>query len=118
MDIDIKLEFHEIGNMLEERGLDDGGQVQMYVDSEVIRLCAPYVPFRTGTLMKSTQESILGSGIVVYNTPYAVHQYFHPRKPGSASGPLRGPYWAERMFADHGRDIVQGAAEIAGGASE
>ena len=91
-------------------------QAQKFVDSEVLRLSAPYVPLRTSMLLKSGQLGTdIGSGEVQYIAPYAHKQYYSPRKPGSATGALRGPLWFERMKADHGKEIIAGAKKIAGG---
>lgn len=119
MNVDVKIEFNSIDRLLRDRGLEERGRVQQYVDSEFIRLASPYVPLRTGMLMKSaTTGSVIGSGLVVYNVPYASAQYYGPRKTGSATGPLRGPYWAQRMISDHGDEIVRGAATMAGGTTK
>lgn len=89
---------------------------QKYVDSEVLRLSEPYTPFLTGMLVKSgTLGTVIGSGLVAWIAPYARDQYYSPRKPGSKTGPLRGPYWFERMKEVHGQRIVSGARRIAGG---
>lgn len=91
-------------------------RAQKFVDSEVLRLSAPYVPLRTSMLLKSGQLGTdIGSGEVQYIAPYAHRQYYSPRKPGSSTGALRGPQWFERMKTDHGKEIIAGAKKIAGG---
>lgn len=85
---------------------------QKFVDSEVLRYCAPLVPFKTGMLQKSgTLGTVIGSGEVCWVAPYAAAQYY--RVAGTHGG--RGPYWFERMKIDHGAAILRGAAAIAGG---
>ena len=50
---------------------------QKYLDSEVLRDSAPYVPFRTGNLMNSGNTgTVIGSGNVIYNAPYAKRVYY------------------------------------------
>jgi len=89
---------------------------QRFVDSEVLRLSEPYTPLLTGMLVKSgTLGTDVGSGEVAWIAPYARRQYFSPRKPGSKTGPLRGPYWFERGKAVWGIQVVAGARRIAGG---
>jgi len=89
---------------------------QRFVDSEVLRLSEPYTPLLTGMLVKSgTLGTDIGSGEVAWIAPYARYQYYSPRKPGSKTGELRGPYWFERMKASHGQTIIAGARRIAGG---
>lgn len=91
-------------------------RAQKFVDSEVLRLSAPYVPMRTSMLLKSGQLGTdIGSGEVQYIAPHAHKQYYSPRKPGSSTGPLRGPQWFERMKTDRGKEIITGAKKIAGG---
>lgn len=50
---------------------------QKFLDREVLRDSAPFVPMRTGNLMRSgiTGTSI-GSGQIVYNAPYAKCMYY------------------------------------------
>src|SRR5215213_7825436 len=70
-------------------------RAQMFVDSEVIRLCEPYTPLRTGILIKtSILGTDVGSGKVQWIAPYARRQYYSGRAPGqSQTGPLRGRMW-------------------------
>ena len=50
---------------------------QKFLDSEVLRDSAPYVPMRTGNLMQSgATGTVIGSGKVVYNAPYAKRMYY------------------------------------------
>lgn len=92
-------------------------RVQVYVDSEVLRLSEPYTPLLTGFLIKSGDLGTeLGSGLVKWIAPYAKYQYYSHRKPGSQTGPLRGPFWFERMKQTHKRKIVSGARRIMRGA--
>lgn len=89
---------------------------QRFVDSEVLRLSEPYTPMRTGMLIKSgTLGTDVGSGQVQWIAPYAAAQYFSKRLPGSLTGPLRGPFWFQRMKEVHGDEIIGGARRIAGG---
>lgn len=89
---------------------------QKFCDSEVLRLCEPYTPLRTGMLvMSSILGTDVGSGTVQWIAPYSRYQYYGKRAPGSETGPLRGPYWFERMKAVSGETIIAGARRIAGG---
>jgi hypothetical protein len=90
---------------------------QRFVDSEVLRLSAPLIPHRTGTLIKSGQlGTVIGSGEVHWTAPYARKQYFSPGY--KHSEPQRGAYWFERMKAIHGTQIKNGAKRIAGGGTK
>lgn len=145
---DAVLELKELDGVLAARGLCAGGKVQRFVDEEVIRACDSKVPFETGTLKNSAlRASAIGSGLVVYGTPYAHYLYmgevygpnipvyeagelagfFSPpgqakrptgRRLTFAGAPERGAFWFERAMAQHGSEIVAGAAALAGGRAE
>lgn len=113
---DVVLDFGSVNDMLNDVGLLPMGKVQKFIDSEVIRLSDPYVPFRMGMLKDSAiAATVIGSGIVVYSTPYARKMFYNPQFNFNGA-PMRGAYWAERMAADHLDEIVQGAERLAGGA--
>lgn len=124
----VSTSFSSIQSILSRRGLNKGGTVQKYVDSEVLRLCAPYTPFDTGVLKGSgIRATKIGSGIVKWNTPYARYQYYGKVMVGKApktvtsrsltygNGSLRGSYWFERMKINNKDKIIKGAAALAGG---
>lgn len=90
-------------------------EAQKFVDSEVLRRCDPFVPKDTGELIRSgIRETRLGSGRVVYRTPYARKWYY---KPANFQGaPKRGNYWFERMKNSGGKEaILRGLAKKTGG---
>lgn len=112
-------------------------RAQKFVDSEVLRLSAPYAPFETSMLQKSgILGTVVGSGEVVYNAPYAKFLYYGKVMVGVETGspwakqgerkkvtdkalvfhgaPKRGSFWFERMKGDHKRAIIDGARAIAG----
>lgn len=64
-------------DLLAAYGLEKGGRVQRFIDQKVIDSCTPYVPASPDrTLEFSAQVSTdIGSGMVVWNTPYAHYQY-------------------------------------------
>lgn len=50
---------------------------QKFLDAEVLRDSAPYTPMRTGNLMRSGNTgTVIGSGKVIYNAPYAKRCYY------------------------------------------
>lgn len=72
-------------------------QKQETLDSEVLRLCSPLVPHRTGTLERSgIMGTVIGSGEVKYITPYARFQYYQTAETRDYD-PRRGGMWFERM---------------------
>lgn len=90
---------------------------QEFIDSEVLRYCGPYVPFRTSMLMKSgTLGTVIGSGKVSYIAPYARRLYYGTHFNFDRTGhPDAGPLWLERMKIDHRKDLLRGVAAIVGG---
>lgn len=85
---------------------------QKFVDSEVLRLCSPRVPFQTGMLEKSGKlGTVIGSGEVDYVAPYAAPQYYNTAetRPYDAN---RGAKWFERMKVADGNTILKGAEKI------
>lgn len=82
---------------------------QKVVDSEVLRYCAPLVPFRTGALTRSgTISTVIGSGNVQYATPYARFQYYQTAQ-SRVYDRRRGAKWFERMKTAHKADILRAA---------
>lgn len=52
-------------------------RAQALLDTAVMQDTSPYVPFRQGTLDSSViRATEVGSGRVVYDTPYARHMYY------------------------------------------
>jgi len=90
---------------------------QVWLDTQVLRLSAPYVPFLVGILEKSgTLGTVVGSGLVEYVTPYARYQYYRPSQTARElrEGGMRGPMWFERMKTVHKNYLISGATERAG----
>lgn len=111
---DARVEMRPIAEILRKRGLEPSGRVQRAVDQEVLRLCEPYVPHDSGALVRSgTIHTKIGSGGVVYRTPYARRWYYRPAHFKGA--PKRGNYWFERMKREGGRNkLLKVAAQVAG----
>ncbi|WP_304508920.1 minor capsid protein [Anaerotignum sp.] len=111
-------------------GLGKGGVIQKYIDSRVITLSAPYTPFQTGTLTRSaTLGTVIGSGEVTYNAPYARYLYYGKVMVSPTTGsawakkgerkvvtaelikyngaPRRGAYWFSKMKKNHGKSLLR-----------
>lgn len=114
MKVDGRLELDGIDKIIARRHLEPFGAVQMFVDSEVLRLCEPRVPEDEGILIDSgTDLTVIGSGQVEYDTPYARRWYYEPANFQGA--PAKGNYWFERAMKEGGADaILEGACKIAG----
>lgn len=100
--------------IIKSRGLDKNGKVQQFIDSEVIRYCDPLIPKDTGALIESGHiNTVIGSGEVRWQTPYARRWYYMPAMFQGA--PQRGNYWFERMKQEKKDTILNGAKKISGG---
>lgn len=81
----IKATFHWNGeeDLLKRANLEKGGLVQKVIDKAVMDWCVQYCPFDTGNLATSPySNSVIGSGEVVYDGPYARYLYY-----GNVMGP-------------------------------
>ena len=114
--VKVKLEILPENLLLAKRSLGKGGKAQIFVDSEVLRCCDSYVPFRTGMLKRSgITATVKGSGMVRYNTPYARLNYYSNKgngKEGMNKGGKRGRLWFERMKPDYKDSILNGVRKI------
>lgn len=113
----ITVKINSLAEILSKRGLETGGNVQRFIGNEVMKRCEKYVPLRAGPL-KNTVQVLENGREVRYVQPYARTQYYSARKPGSTTGPLRGPKWFERMKSAEGKEIIDNAAKLAGGSAK
>lgn len=139
MQFDGKFEMNSLAKLMSDRGIQDHGPVQRFIDSETIRLMAPYTPRLNGVLEKSVVLGTnIGSGKIEQNAPYARYQYYGKLMVSSVTGsayashgekkiltdrdlvhnksqhPMAGPFWFERMKADKKDQILSGARKVAG----
>ncbi len=104
-------------------GPDKG--LQKYVAARIRLRCDPYVPKRSeklGGTLKNTAQIAPDGSTITYVQPYAHYQYAGLAMAGRApkhytgkmlqhnEAPMRGPYWDERMMADHRADVEADAA--------
>lgn len=143
MKIVAKLDIPSEKEMLARLNLQSGGLVQKVIDTEIIRWCTDYVPFDEGVLTQSAYAATrVGSGLIVYDTPYARYQYYGEvygpnfqveidgekvwrSPPGQLKHPTgrqlnynlekhpkAGSHWFERAMADHKNDVLNAAREV------
>ena len=136
-------DFISAQELTEKLGANPGGHVQKAVDAAVIRECLPYVPFAEGILAGSANTATeIGSGEVIYDTPYARYLYYGevygpnipivengtvvgywspPEKHGpgrqlqysTEHNPMAGSHWFDRAMADHKDDVLKEAQDAA-----
>lgn len=125
------LRMNPLSTILGKRGLLPGGRAQQFIDGEVLRLSDPYTPMQDHMLIDGgAMGTSIGSGEVVYNSPYARYLYYGKVMIGRApktltekelsfhGAPKRGAFWFERMKADHKIGILRGVAKITGGVAK
>lgn len=131
------LDIKGTGIILSERGLGTSKKVQKFVDQECIRYMDSLTPRLNGALIKSvTIGTVIGSGELNYNSPYARYHYYGKLMVSPTTGspwakkgekkvltdkdmnyngaPQRGPFWFERMKADKKKDILEGVRKLTG----
>lgn len=141
-DGDLK-DFINAKEFVNKFGVGEGGHVQKTVDAAVIRECFPYVPFDEGILAGSANTATeIGSGEIVYDTPYARYLYYgevygpnipivengvitgyrsppekfptgRPIQYSTDKNPMAGPHWFDRAMADHKDDVLKEAQDAA-----
>ena len=115
-------------DILRKYGLERSGRVQQFIDQKIISECKPYIPASPRRILENSAQAMteIGSGIVIWETPYARYQYYGrvmtdelgrtwvgegEKKPiihedwpltyDTSQNPMAGPYWFERAKADH-----------------
>ena len=107
-----------VNQVLKKRGLEEGGAVQQFIDTQCLQLSNDkFVPFDQHTLIESGNiNTKIGSGEVMWRTPYARRLYYHPEYDFSTEkNPQAGGYWFERMKQQYKKRILAGAKKIANG---
>ena len=112
--------------IMRARGLGGDNGAQIYLASEVKRLCDPYVPMQQG-LLKNRAVIASDGSTLTYTQPYAHYQYYGEAMGGRApkkytgksltynGAPMRGPQWDKRMMADKGNELTKNLAKYIGG---
>lgn len=111
----VRIQIDPAQKIIAKRMLQAGGPVQRFFTQEMRRHMAPYVPHLSGRL---EEQAVEHEDSVEYNQPYARRQYFENRgngKEGTSLGGKRGKEWDKRCWADHGDDILESVAKMAGG---
>ena len=105
-ELKFKADFSKLGN----KHLHEA---QMICDSEVVRLNDNYIRFMTGELRRSFQrDTILGSGVYMSNSPYAIKDYYNEGvTPSVVRMPLTGGLHFERMKNRHYDEIEEKVAK-------
>lgn len=88
---------------------------QAKLDMEVMKQLEPYMQLVTSAMIKSMYLATdVGSGLIRVKTPYARRVHYSRAKIGRPTGPLRGPYYFQRMKADRLTYLHGFAAKVVG----
>ena len=91
-------------------------RAQKWLDNEVLKDSAPYVPRITGDLERSgIAGTKIGTGVLVYNVSYAKKQYYGPFKHSLQAHPKATRRWFEAAKAVNRAKWIRGARRIGGG---
>ena len=87
----VKLDVESIPQIKQSRGLEERGRVQQMIDSEVIRLMAPYTPRDTGALINSA-------------APYARRWYYNKENAHFVGG--KTDHWFDKAMRNGGAETI------------
>lgn len=91
-------------------------RAQKWLDNEVLKDSTPYVPRLTGALERSgISGTKIGSGEVVYNTPYARRQYYGEFQHSKQAHTNATRTWFETAKAINRAKWARGVKKIGGG---
>lgn len=96
MTIDIKLNVNTIKTELASKKQ----KAQRLLDHMVLNDSDKYAPQVTGTLRKKGFDSVLGSGYVIWNVPYAKKVYHESGQPSLLKNPNARRKWFEVAKAE------------------
>lgn len=134
--MEVVLKTKPLQTIYNNLGLEDRGKVQQFLDKTVVDNLQKYVSLKSSTQMKSIKTAtILGSGKVIINVPYARFQAegkvmvgLQSKRAWAKKGErkivtdkelkyhsdkLRGAHPFERMKADKGQSILNQTAKYA-----
>lgn len=135
--MNVELDMLPKEELLKRRGLQEGGAVQKFIDSESMRYMSDYMPRRQAGELEHMMVlgTVIGSGRIDIPGPYA--HYLHEgilfvspttgspwakkdeikiptdRELQYTGAPMRGKKFFDRMKADHKDDILAGARAVA-----
>ena len=116
----VELKF-DADAILKNNGLDQGGKVQRFFSSEIMRTSNPYLPFKNGALQASARLTENGDGII-YDTPYARYHWYGKLMVDPITGkgafynPKTGRFWSRPNTPKvlTGRDLKYNGAPMRG----
>jgi len=111
------LEMNSPAQIIKDKGLAPGGDVQRFHTANVMRRIIKYMPYRTGMTVKATLvQTNVNKPYIITNTPFAKYLYYGKAMEGKApkrvtdrdlqytktKNPQAGPYWDRALVAAEG----------------
>jgi hypothetical protein len=82
---EIKVDMKPVEQILAEKGLLPGGDVQRFHTANVMRRLQKYMPYRTGATIKiMVAQTDVSTGLIVLNVPYGRYLYYGKAMEGPA----------------------------------
>ncbi len=102
----VSIQTKSFSQLSKELGINEKGKIQQFVDKTVRDNLMAYVSFRTGEQEQSIKlATVLGSGRVIINVPYAEYQAYSKRIKKRVG--KRGTQPFERMKAEKKESILK-----------
>ena len=117
MSVKVRIEMDPADKILLKRKLNQNGEARQRFTNQIYLLAQPYMPFRTGQLMKNVTKEV---DRITHNQPYSARMYYNPQYHFNRTGghPMAGAQWYQRMWNDRGKEIVNDIASFTGGKAE
>jgi hypothetical protein len=103
----LKINTAVIRDTVKTLGLGIGGDLQKFVDMEIVRLSDPYTPSDTASLRKSVYlRTAFGSGVLIYEIYGNAdgRNTWNDTTSRFQDAPMRGPFWVKRMLEAGGEE--------------
>lgn len=90
-----------IEQMIKDCGLDEGGEVQKTIDQFVLERSEPYIPMDDARqlILSGSRATKIGSGEVIWDTPYAHYQYEGLLMVSPSTGSAWAKYGEQKEYA-------------------
>lgn len=110
----VTVNMKPVTQILKEKGLTHGGDVQRFHTANVLRRIVKYMPYRSGTLIKLTvAQTDVNNPFIITDAPPAKYLYYGKAMEGPApkvltdrdlrytttKNPLAGPFWDRALCA-------------------
>lgn len=118
----IRVDIKPVAQIIQEKGLAPGGDVQRFHTNNVMRRIQKYMPYRTGATIKMMiAQTDTSKPEIVLDVPYAKYLYYGKAMEGSApkrltdrdlvytktKNPHAGPFWDRSLVAAEGDAMAE-----------